>query len=76
MASVIILLLLGAGAGYVASAYLRLRAPRHTVIMAGALGGLIGGFALKFLLSPLVALIGALLGAAAIILLATGGRRS
>lgn len=76
MASVIILLLLGAAAGYAASAYLRLRAPRATVVMAGAIGGLIGGFALKFLLSPLIAVIGAVLGAALIIFLVqSGGRR-
>lgn len=67
---IVLLMLLGAGAGYAASAYLRLGVDQKTAVLAGAIGGLIGGFGLRFLLGGVGSFIGAVLGAALIIAVA------
>ncbi len=70
MPFILVLVLLGAGVGYAAHAFMRLNVDRTVAILAGAIGGLIGGFGLRFLLGGFGSLLGAILGAALIILVA------
>ena len=67
MPLIVLLIMIGAAAGYAAGVYMNLRIKPVHAALAGAFGGVLGGIGLRFLLSGFGALIGALLGAAILI---------
>ncbi len=68
--SVIMLVIIGAGAGYLATRFMRVHTDVVTTVVIGIFGALVGGFVLRTLISIMGALagfVGAVLGAMVLI---------
>ena len=68
--SVVLLIVIGAAAGFLATRLMRIEADIPTTMLIGIIGALVGGFVLRFLASAMGALsgfVGAVLGALLVI---------